>query len=111
MSGIRINHEKCTLCGTCIESCPFNALEIQDGKVEVNAACKLCKLCIKTCPEGAIYLEEVKVKAIDKSKYKGVLVFAEQVGGKIHPVTGIDRKRAGTCRKTRASDKLCMHRI
>jgi electron transfer flavoprotein alpha subunit len=87
MSGIRINHEKCTLCGTCIESCPFNALEIQDGKVEVNAACKLCKLCIKTCPEGAIYLEEVKVKAIDKSKYKGVLVFAEQVGGKIHPVT------------------------
>lgn len=87
MSGIMINHEKCTLCGVCVETCPFNALEVQDEKVIVNAACKMCKLCVKNCPEGAISLEKIVAKAVDKSKYKGVLVFAEQVDGKIHPVT------------------------
>lgn len=87
MSGIMINHEKCTLCGVCVETCPFNALEVQDEKVIVNAACKMCKLCVKNCPEGAISLEKIVAKVVDKSKYKGVLVFAEQVDGKIHPVT------------------------
>ena len=34
---------KMHLVGT-VRSQLFNALEIQDGKVEVNGACKLCKL-------------------------------------------------------------------
>lgn len=87
MSGIIIDHDKCTLCEVCVETCPFNALEVQDDKIVVNSACKVCKICVRNCPEKAISLEQTVTRVVDKDKYKDVLVFVEQVEGKIHPVT------------------------
>ena len=87
MSGIIINKELCIGCGVCISSCPFNALEMVDGKVEVNANCKVCKICINQCPVNAITFEEVTDSVVDKDAYRDILVFVEHEGGKIHPVT------------------------
>ncbi len=47
--------------------------------------CRLCGACVDSCPEGAIVIKEAK-EEIDVSDYRGVLVYAEQRKGKVHPV-------------------------
>lgn len=87
MSKLVIHQDKITNIEEFIAICPFNALENNQGKVEVNGACKMCKLCIKKGPAGAAELIEEKVAAVDKSAWKGVAVYVDHVDGEIHPVT------------------------
>lgn len=87
MAGIVIDKSKCTLCEACVQVCPFKALSIENGVVEVNANCKMCRICVKQCPFSAISIEEEKKIAVDKSLYSGILVYVEHLRGKIHPVT------------------------
>jgi len=50
-----VDEALCVGCGLCVEACPFNAIELLDGKANVNAAlCKGCGLCAATCRSGAI---------------------------------------------------------
>lgn len=88
MASLVFQQEKCTLCGVCVEGCPFGALEIKENKIEVNASCKMCKLCVKKCPQGAAVLveEEETAPQVDKSLWRGILVFVEQEQEGIHPV-------------------------
>lgn len=86
MAGIVIDHDKCIMCGLCVQSCPFNALE-DNGKIEVNANCRVCSICIKQCPTDAISLQEAEKVLVDKNLYKGILVYVEHFKGDIHPVT------------------------
>lgn len=55
-----VDTEKCTGCGTCVESCPVGVLELKDGKAyPANPdACIGCRACESVCPEGAITVEE-----------------------------------------------------
>ena len=69
-----------------VAACPFGAISY-DGTLRIGAGCKMCKLCTKRGPAGAVTFEEEAPAAVcDKSKWRGVAVFAEQRGGKIHPV-------------------------
>jgi len=56
---IKVDEEKCSLCGECVENCPKRVLEIKDNKVRVKnpIECSLCKECEKICPENAIKVE------------------------------------------------------
>ncbi len=85
MSELCFDYTKCTLCGTCVEKCPFGALEIKDGKVSSNENCRICGACVRVCEEKAISIEE-KVKEIDKSEWQNFLIYVEQERGDIHPV-------------------------
>lgn len=88
MAQIAILERKCTGCGVCISACPFQALERTGGSVpEINAACKVCGICVKVCPQRAIIRLETKVQSVDKSLWRGILVFAEQSGDRLHPVS------------------------
>lgn len=87
MGVLSIHHEKCNLCGTCIKACPFNAMGINEQKLEINAACKMCKICIKSCPLGAITFAEEQKNQVNKEEWKGIMVFVEHMDGAIHPVT------------------------
>ncbi len=88
MGKLIFNQEKIKDSEEFIKLCPFNALVIEDGKVTSNAACKMCKLCVKKGPEGAaVYIEEEMKSNIDKSLWKGILVYVDHVDGEIHPVT------------------------
>lgn len=86
MAQIAVLERKCTGCGLCQQSCPFGAIDMKDGKPELNAACKVCGICVKNCPEKAILKLETKVESVDKSQWKDILVFAEVSGGRLHPV-------------------------
>ena len=69
-----------------IDICPFGAISY-DGELKISSACKMCKMCVKKGPEGAITFEEETKPVCNKDEWKGVAVFAEQRGGKIHPVS------------------------
>ena len=70
-----------------VKICPFGAIAY-DGKLSISSACKMCKLCVKKGPQGAVTFEEdAPAPACNKDEWKGVAVFAEQQGGRVHPVS------------------------
>ena len=87
MAKIAVLERKCTGCGLCAKNCPFGAIDMKEGRPELNAACKVCGICVKACPEKAIVKLETKVDKVDKSQWKDILVFAEAHGGRLHPVS------------------------
>lgn len=53
---IHTDHQKCTLCESCVSSCFMNALSIENGIIKRDERhCKGCGLCVSRCPEKAIY--------------------------------------------------------
>ena len=51
---IRIDQDKCTGCGGCIDLCPVIAISMIDDRVLIdNDTCTECKICIKACPINA----------------------------------------------------------
>ena len=49
--------DECLACGTCLESCPVNA--IREGEIYLIDAeiCEHCGTCMDCCPAGAIIKE------------------------------------------------------
>ncbi len=82
---ISIDKERCISCGLCVEACPFGSIEMIGEYPSIKDDCRLCGACVDACPEGAIAIKEAKEEA-DVSDYRGVLVYAEQRKGKVHPV-------------------------
>ena len=54
-----VDEEKCAGCEECVDVCPVEVFEMQDGKsVAVNAEeCLGCESCVEVCEEGAIVVE------------------------------------------------------
>jgi len=56
---VRVNATACTLCMSCVSSCPTHALQDGRGLPQLNFrewSCVQCGLCVRTCPEDAITL-------------------------------------------------------
>lgn len=53
---IKIDYDKCTGHGACVDACPSEVYELQDRKaVAVNIDdCIQCCACVEACPETAI---------------------------------------------------------
>ncbi len=59
----RVESEKCSSCGTCLDRCHFEAisLEGEGDTAVVNAKkCMGCGVCLVTCSEEALCLEEIR---------------------------------------------------
>ncbi len=53
-----IDKDKCTGCEACVSECPSEAINMVDGKAEVNVeACVDCGACVDACPVEAISME------------------------------------------------------
>lgn len=77
-----IDKELCTGCGSCVDECPFEAIELVDDLAVSNDKCTLCGACVDVCPEEAITLEEVERRSDGRAEtHRGVWVYAEQRGG------------------------------
>jgi NAD-dependent dihydropyrimidine dehydrogenase PreA subunit len=57
---IKINKNKCSGCGNCVEACPFKVFEIEKGKAVVKhpEKCKKCRACVSACPNNAIEIRD-----------------------------------------------------
>jgi len=68
-----------------VSLCPFGAISWENGKLDISSGCKMCKLCVRK-GQGLVDFAE-DGKDIDKSLWKGICVYADCSGGKIHRVT------------------------
>lgn len=104
---VEIFKDKCIGCGLCVETCPFDALTLENGIVIVSPErCTDCGACVKVCPTEALKVEkkpekmshqdkerviEQKEKAVEiheeLERYQGVWIFIEQVRGQAAPVS------------------------
>jgi electron transfer flavoprotein alpha subunit/NAD-dependent dihydropyrimidine dehydrogenase PreA subunit len=78
--------DACTGCSVCVAACPFGAITITDNKAEINNACRVCGACEPICPVKAITIKK-SVAPQNFADWRGILVYAEQRDGKVHPVS------------------------
>jgi uncharacterized protein len=51
-------NDKCTACGTCVDSCPISVISLQNQKAMINLdECIACNNCLSNCPESAIGMD------------------------------------------------------
>jgi len=61
MGKMKVDSEKCTGCGLCVENCPFAAWEMGENSIpnfKGNWACFSCYNCMVACPVDAISIVE-----------------------------------------------------
>ncbi len=56
-----VDEEKCVGCEECVDVCPVEVFEMQDGKSSVvnGDECLGCESCVEVCEESAITVEEI----------------------------------------------------
>lgn len=113
---VEVIRKNCIGCGACVQTCPFDALELVDGIATVDPdKCTDCGECVAVCPTMALTLEGKKApqetvkKAVEKIKefkpenpevnaYFGCWVLIEQSYGEIADVSwellGVGRELA-----------------
>jgi electron transfer flavoprotein alpha subunit len=83
-----VDRRKCTLCGICVDVCPFAAIAVGETTIEISDECTLCGMCVDTCEFAALSLPEVGTgPAADLAAYKGIWVFSEWREGTVHRVS------------------------
>jgi Pyruvate/2-oxoacid:ferredoxin oxidoreductase delta subunit len=57
--------DNCIGCGTCVELCPMNTIELVDSTARVNESkCIGCGVCVHHCPENAIELLRIENREV-----------------------------------------------
>ncbi len=53
---LKLDSDKCTGCGKCMEVCPHNVFDMQNKKAEIidKDGCMECGACAKNCPFNAL---------------------------------------------------------
>ncbi|WP_456475194.1 4Fe-4S binding protein [Candidatus Pyrohabitans sp.] len=56
MAVIEVNKDTCVGCGECVDICPADVYELQDGKSEPVRMedCVNCCSCVEVCPTNSI---------------------------------------------------------
>ena len=75
LGGLAINNESCTLCMSCVSSCPEGALlDNPDEPILsfIEKQCVQCGICVQTCPEQALALDP-RLRKVEQRKQKVVL--------------------------------------
>ncbi|HKM75297.1 MAG TPA: 4Fe-4S binding protein [Candidatus Bathyarchaeia archaeon] len=69
--------ESCTLCNACVESCPHQALAIEQENLNFTSEeCTGCGLCAKICPEHSITLSQMSgpIKLATRTVYRDEMI-------------------------------------
>jgi MinD superfamily P-loop ATPase len=77
-----IDYDKCRNCGSCLDSCRFDAISVANGEIVISEIlCDGCKLCSRICPFQAIVMVNE-----DKSRmYAGSFRNGKMVYGRLSP--------------------------
>lgn len=77
----------CSGCKRCVRACPYGAIEMKEGKAQVQDRCTSCGACLQVCKEKAMQTDAKPREIPDFSDRKGVWVFAEQREGQLNKVS------------------------
>lgn len=72
LGGLSINKDACTLCMSCVGSCPEGALldNLDEPKLSfIEKQCVQCGICVQTCPEQALSLSP-RILSVEQRKQK-----------------------------------------
>ena len=75
LGGLNINKDACTLCMSCVSSCPEGALlDNPDEPILsfIEKQCVQCGICVQTCPEQALTLNP-RLQTVEQRKQKTTL--------------------------------------
>ncbi len=54
---LKIDPNRCGLCGVCVSECPYNAITLEGNKIHIDQfQCKGCGMCVPVCSTNAIDL-------------------------------------------------------
>ena len=54
----KVDPDKCTGCGSCVDVCPVEAVSLNDDVAVIDEdTCTECGLCVDECPNDAISLD------------------------------------------------------
>lgn len=84
---IWVEVDLCDGCRRCVRACPYDAMEIREGKAYIGERCTSCGACMDACRSKAIFTDAQPKTIPDFSDYNGVWVFAEQRGGWLNRVS------------------------
>jgi len=85
---MKVDLDRCTGCGTCVQDCPLGAIRLKKKKAFVDEACSHCGACVRICPEEALSLGDV-------SRLEGLQCEACPIGCRIK------EGNLGACRRYR----------
>lgn len=70
---VRCKYEEAS-CSKCIDVCPTDSIEFEDGGIEILKDCRRCGLCTQVCPTNALYITKYSADALyrEVSKVAGV---------------------------------------
>ena len=61
----KVNEETCVGCGTCVEKCPMEAIELEDNFAIVDEErCIGCGICAHHCPEESMKLDRTDLRKV-----------------------------------------------
>ncbi len=75
LGGLKINQDACTLCMSCVSSCPEGALldNPDEPKLSfIEKQCVQCGICVQTCPEHALTLNP-RLQSVETRKQRVTL--------------------------------------
>ena len=78
-----VESEKCTLCLTCVRTCPHGAIQFATSASVDENSCQGCGICVSECPMSAIALAERKRSPSDNSKEQRRVESAALHNGKL----------------------------
>ncbi|MFZ0448863.1 MAG: FAD-binding protein [Desulfatiglandaceae bacterium] len=84
---IWIEAQLCDGCKRCLKNCPYDAIEMVDGKANILDRCTSCGACLSVCKKGAILSDAKPREVPDFNDRVGVWVFAEQRNGELSRVS------------------------
>jgi len=57
MEGLSVEvTDDCIGCGTCVETCIFNAISVENGRAVHSGQCRGCGRCVTYCPQKAVQI-------------------------------------------------------
>lgn len=63
---ITVQTELCNGCGACVDTCPNDAILLQNGVAFISQdLCQACEACLDVCPQGALVYQEQLEPAVD----------------------------------------------